>query len=184
MDHFIHIPKTGMTSVLRALKIQFRRGQHMIAREAQKKFEWDVRKAYTFVRNPWDRAVSWYYWHGLDRQPPNELFKQVLTFQEWIREGCPAKLAHAELGYNPIDQLAYLTDSKGQDLVAFIGRFERLREDAIELGKFIGRKCDKLERWQASKRPSADYRKLYDDETAELLAKMTPDFIRRFEYEF
>ena len=81
---FVHIPKTGGTSIeslfIRNAHIKDVPGKHHMVRnldgELLKKYF-----AFTFVRNPWDRMVS-YYKFRIKRSL--SMFNHGESFQEWI----------------------------------------------------------------------------------------------------
>ena len=60
---FVHIQKTGGTSIRVALGLpKVPPGKHWSAarhRAALGREEWERRFTFAFVRNPWDRLVSW-----------------------------------------------------------------------------------------------------------------------------
>ena len=78
---FIHIPKTGGTSIENALlggKKQPTRIKHKRAKDYLKQYpkEWKQYFKFTVIRNPWDWMVSWYYWRG---QNSKTSIKEFLT---------------------------------------------------------------------------------------------------------
>lgn len=80
---FIHINKTGGSSVEEALGLPFR---HQTAAEALAvigRRRWDRRLTFSVVRNPWDRAVSQY--HFRVRTGQTGLDESGISFTEWLR---------------------------------------------------------------------------------------------------
>jgi len=85
---FVHVQKTGGNSVRTALGADiFDPYKHFFARELRDihgEAIWESCFKFTFVRNPWDRLVSW--WSMIDEsrdyvdptQPPNGFFGYVL----------------------------------------------------------------------------------------------------------
>jgi hypothetical protein len=65
---FIHIPRTGGTSVENHFNYQSKHGwnpknsQHLTLEEYSNHYNLDDYFKFTVVRNPWDRLVSWYIW--------------------------------------------------------------------------------------------------------------------------
>jgi Sulfotransferase family len=140
---FVHIQKTGGTAVATAL------GQnpncpekHYIARDLYVLYGpavWNTYFKFGFVRNPWDRLVSW--WSMINALRPaflagvslNKFQRFVLeratTFEEFL-EHCDQEIIDVD-GRKWIyrNQLDHLTDSAGRLIVDFIGRFETLDKD-------------------------------------------------------
>lgn len=177
----IHIPKTGGTTVAMAL----RQGNFMVVNNHQRATlrrqqdrDWSRSFHATFIRNPWDRAVSFFYW--------NKEHHPDLSFDEWVKSGCPN--LHSDFDTNGefdnIDQLAYFTDDNGKDLVGFVGRYENLEEDTIRLAEYCKITSKPIGHWSASSRPKGPYQQFYTPETARLLANHTETFIERFDYKF
>ena len=147
---FVHIQKTGGEAVSYAL------GQnpdcpekHFFARDLCDRYGADAWNAYfkfAFVRNPWDRLVSW--WSMIDAHraaaangnPLNKFYRFVLeraaTFEEFL-EKCDEEIIDTD-GRKWIyrNQSDYLTDVSGRQIVDFVGRFETLQQDF----DFIARK--------------------------------------------
>ncbi len=171
---FAHIPKTGGTTLFRALSnggADVRRSHDPAYRLKPTYLDWETTFRFTLVRNPWDRAVSWYYWQNIS-----------LSFNDWIRGGCKHD---PSLGVNPLDQLQYFTDPEtGEDLVNSIGMFEGLQFYVDFLVKKLGIKTVSLNHYQPSCRPAVPYQELYESDTPEILADNTRAFIERFNYDF
>ncbi|HDZ24356.1 MAG TPA: sulfotransferase [Desulfobacteraceae bacterium] len=137
---------------------------------------------FAFVRNPWDLQVSSY--HHIQRERPH-LLKGIKNFEEFLRW----KLNLSSRPYQYIIdtsielQSDYLIDLHGNIIVDFIGRYERLGEDFQEACAKIGIKPPRL----PHKRKAADrtaYKQYYTDETAELIAKHFRRDIDMFGYRF
>lgn len=140
---FVHIQKTGGDSICTALGVSTAVPEkHFFARELRELYGADVWSTYfkfAFVRNPWDRLVSWWSMIDANRtllsagRPLNKFQRFVLeratTFEEFL-ENCDEEIVDDD-GRKWIyrNQLDYLTDLSGEKIVDFIGRFERLAQD-------------------------------------------------------
>ena len=100
---------------------------HLFSSELKTYIPDDVFREYfkfAIVRNPWDRAVSYYIKHV----SVDEAFENKDSFERWL-------LSYEFLNkITPlvevlIPQKLYITDEKGDLLVDFVGRFENLEED-------------------------------------------------------
>jgi Sulfotransferase family len=204
---FIHIPKTGGTSLAlaleqRAMKDDIMLGDTPKAKRRRRRVQglqshgrlWkhstmadieglvdkDVLTglfAFTLVRNPWDRAVSYYHW--LREQTFNHSavrLSQTLSFAEFIthRQICESFRASPAGHY-----------MQGSDTVehcdAFI-RIEHFEQDAAPLIDHLGFDLG-LETKNTSKR-NVDFRPYYTGNTAESIADCCAEDIERFGYDF
>lgn len=136
---FIHIQKTGGNAVSAA----FGRNpncpeKHFLARELRELYgadSWNAYFKFAFVRNPWDRLVSWWSMIDADRAGTHLnrfqrfILEKAATFEEFL-EKCDEEIVDTD-GPKWIyrNQLDYLTDSSGRQIVDFIGRFETLQQD-------------------------------------------------------
>ena len=65
---FVHIPRTGGTSVEKYFNFKFDHGwkpetaQHLTLEEYDNHYDIKNYFKFTIVRNPWDRLLSWYLW--------------------------------------------------------------------------------------------------------------------------
>jgi len=142
---FVHIQKTGGSSVREILRAQLGDSEevgfkHDWACWHYKEIPgWDECFKFAFVRNPWDRLVSWYSMivqnKVLLNQSRNRLWEYVIreanTFDEFIRN-CTLEIDDFDgrkgFLYNQLD---YLTDNDGNLLVDFIGKYETF-EDSMQ----------------------------------------------------
>jgi hypothetical protein len=136
---FVHIQKTGGSSIRRALNmVQHDADKHRLAAELRPKYrseEWNSYFKFAFVRNPWDRLVSWWEMiqqNAAARKPMNGFQFYVLsratTFEEFVLR-CGEDY-HDHDGSKCIfrNQVDYI-HGDGDIFVDFVGRFETLHED-------------------------------------------------------
>lgn len=127
---------------------------------------------FAFVRNPWDRAVSFYH-HCLE-QPRHHRHKIVkkMSFEEFLTWRVKRR---------PLLQCDTVADRRGELLVDYLGRFETIAEDFNEICRRVGIevRLQKLNRSQ-----HRDYRSYFNDKTAEMAAEYWRRDIDRFGYTF
>jgi hypothetical protein len=137
---------------------------------------------FAFVRNPWDLQVSSY--HHIQRERPH-LLEGIKDFEGFLRWKLdPVGRPYQYIIDTSIElQSDYLIDLNGSIIVDFIGRYERLEEDFQEACARIGIKAPKLPHKRQARLRTA-YQKYYTDETAELIAKHFKRDIEMFGYSF
>lgn len=145
---------------------------------------------FAFVRNPWDRFVSWYAMiaratlvnhHCLERlaDPVNDHWNSFDSFLDnWSGEtvqidGVPRP---------KLSQSAQLSDAGGKILTDEIGRFESLAEDIVRLFARIGIECPEIPRINTS--VHHHYSAYYSDYGRELVAEIFKEDVERFGYQF
>ena len=161
-------------------------------REAHGEAVWNACFKFSFVRNPWDRLVSW--WSMVDNardyvdraQPPNAFFGYVLerakSFEDFLLR-CDDEIVDSD-GRKSIfrNQIDYLVDDDGAIIVDFVGRFERLQESFDEISRHLGRASVELPRTNASQH--AAYTEYYTPAMAEIVARRYARDIEHFGYAF
>jgi hypothetical protein len=204
---FIHIPKTGGTALALALEARAMADDMMLgdtpkALKRRRRLQnatangrlWkhstlaDVQGllpeaqmrglfAFTLVRNPWDRAVSYYHW--LQQQGfahPAVALARQLPFNDFILHPETRRAFAAQ------PASAYMRRADGQEACDLNIRLEHFRSDARPLFDHLGFTLE-LPRANASAR-AADWRPYYSDAAAEALAQACAEDIARFEYSF
>ncbi|SEP14865.1 sulfotransferase family 2 domain-containing protein [Aquisalimonas asiatica] len=194
---FVHIAKTGGTSVRAALrkyrwggwyslplglasmvsqmtrprhKLGLKFPRHAKAVAALEMLPTDVYDGlfkFTIVRNPWDLQVSSF--HHIRREKP-EVLEGVNTFEEFLkRKFDPERSYDYMLDISAERQHEYLENLRGEVIVDFIGRYENLQTDFNTICERIGITAPELPhlRRAADRR---DYRSYYTDELAEMVA--------------
>lgn len=128
----------------------------------------DIFDSYTkisMVRNPWDHAVSQYYWKLFRKKIEGDFFNFIKNTRY------PLLWDYISLD----DQVA----------VDHIIRFENLEEDFQAVLKKMGIKTSlELPSAKTGIRQKKDYRLLFSDETRELILRRNQELIDIFGYEF
>ena len=196
---FIHIPKTGGTSLASALLSQgeaFNRLPERIERHknyVKNPLEWTIKHSrmhdvdqryqnffcFAFVRNPWDLMVSSFSWWT---QKPKQLQTRKDYGYDIKAKGFKAFIKSNssclnECYHNNEGQLYWLNDK-----IDFIGRYENLQQDFNTI-------CDKIRIPRQAlphinKSKHKHYTEYYDDETRETVAEKYAKDIEYFDYKF
>lgn len=207
---FIHIAKTGGTSIRTALRRVQRRDplyplmficsrfSHLsghrlgakLPRHAKVIAAKEMLPAelfqqlfkFAFVRNPWDLQVSSF--HHIRRERPALLagHTDFTSFLRWKLD--PARPYQYHLDTSIERQRDYLIDLQGNLCVDFIGRYERLSEDYAHIQDRLGSPLPALPHKRRAADRQADYRAYYDDPTADLVAEHFAADIQTFGYAF
>lgn len=129
---------------------------------------------FAFVRNPWDRLVSWYVYLLRDTSHRrHQTLKEEQSFERYAR---------VELARPNRSQWYMLERRDGTLGVDFIGRFERLEEDMATICARIGIPYEPLPRANVSEREP--YQSYYTPELAELVRQTWEHEIEVFGYTF
>jgi hypothetical protein len=187
----IHVPKTGGTSIEFAfgfinidkpedfvrrsgLADTDRMGpKHAKSRRLRRMYPdlWKQYFTFAFVRNPWDRLVSSFFWA---RQGNNPRLLEYEDFPHFVRD-------LPNLDRSEDSQWSYVSGRQGKQQVEYIGYYERLAEDFDYVCERLGVTLE-LPHLNASKR--RDYRDYYDDETREIVRAVYKDDVEKFGYRF
>lgn len=142
---------------------------HISAQDVKKaigKKIWDNYFKFCFVRNPWDRAISWYYWNMADQG-------KIKSLDETLRYDDP---------YPNWD--VYTIDN--QVAVDYVGKYENLMEDLCYV-------CNKLEipfdQWLPKtkgkiRKDKRHYSEILTVEQADFISKRDKKEIELFSYKF
>jgi hypothetical protein len=202
---FVHIQKTAGTSIEKMLKrnaadAAIWHGRHGHAMAGLKEIgpeRWHRYFTFAFVRNPWDRLVSYYamikanidqlpWWKRLLPRPFdveiwNYVHRNSGDFRSFL-ENCTGTIydkgAYKSFLFN---QCEYISDADGRILVDHVGRFENLREDA---GTALARIGIQEEIPMLNRSGHEHYRNYYDASMRELVRARVARDIEAFGYEF
>jgi hypothetical protein len=155
---FVAVPKTGSSSVEEALQTvrspttdQFNRHATCLKLERDlPKAVWENYFKFAFVRDPYDRMLSWYFYRQREQlrdpsHPRHHLYTGDWTFAEFIE-----RFADDELMLKQVD---FIAPHQGGLLVDYVGRYERLQPDFELVCDRLGLPLVELPRVRASARP-------------------------------
>ncbi len=164
---FVHIPRTGGTSIENVIwpgerteaelwmgftgpyENRYQTGglQHLLARQIREVVGPEIFASYfkfAFVRDPWDRALSQYAYMG--RRPDLRAYigmREGDSFEGYL------ELIQRKPHVQWFAQHEFILDEGGNQLVDFVGRFERLEDDARSIFARLGMRA-RLRRANAS----------------------------------
>ena len=133
--------------------------------------------AFTLVRNPWDRMVSYYHW--LRAQSFNNPAVSVAKTNDFA--GFLADRS-TQMSISNWPYANYPTDATGTERCQLFARIEALDTDLDPLWSHLGFRLN-VPHVNKSDRPS-DYRFAYTEATTEVVARLCATDISRFGYRF
>lgn len=178
---FIHINKTGGSSIEKALGLPF---DHRSAREkiaAIGSDVWERKFSFSFVRNPWDKVVSHYHYRLKTGQAGFR--EETPGFDDWVRLAYAEK--HPLYHDQPLMfavQMDWIGDAEDRILVDYVGRFENLQGDFDEVCRRIGRSSTSLPHLKPS--THGHYRDYYSAQSRDIIAHHFARDIRHLGYDF
>jgi len=177
---FIHINKTGGSSIEKALRLTF---EHRTAQEKRDELgenAWHRKFTFTVVRNPWDRVASHYFYRVKTNQ--TGLGDGHMGFNAWVRraygENAPDVYDRPKMFMPQVD---WIVDEEGNVIVDFIARFENLQSDFEAICRRL-RLHASLPHLKSSGK--GDYRGHYDNESIEVVRHWFQRDIALFGYQF
>lgn len=206
---FIHIPKTAGASLTLALSKNYtletisndrteNKNFHSTAKDyIDLKLDYKNKFKFSIVRNPWDRATSWYFFRkniiisDLNRLKKGETIKRLKNnlanlsrelevmeqgFNFWLKEyiSQPWDYTWFSLSHDQSTWLDYMAFDK-------ILKFENLKND-LENVSFL--KNLNLPTLHESKNSNIDFKSLYNSYSIDLIADIYKRDIEKFNYDF
>tara|TARA_Y100000287_G_C14137589_1_gene313056 strand:- start:194 stop:796 length:603 start_codon:yes stop_codon:yes gene_type:complete len=189
---FIHIPKTGGTSIEQVFKKRFKGNRkHMTMLDYENELGSEINKYFIFsvIRNPWDRLVS--YWKYRQGKPHAPIDGKIKKFDDWLRFTSSLDLDNL-IGKTHIGNISNfkvgldlqfncLVNNKNK-INANLLRFENLQQDFNIICDKIGIPRKQLPHFNKTKHKN--YTEYYDEETKQIVAKKYAKDIKFFNYEF
>ena len=205
---FIHIPKTGGTALSLALearamkddiligdtpKARARKGRLQGVQAAGRLWKHSTLAdiaglatpeeiatffTLTLVRNPWDRAVSYYHWlRGQSFAHPAVGLAKAQGFSGFLNH------PQTRTAFRLWPYTAYLRDPSGAERAGLYARLEALDQDLAPFEAHLGFRLGPLPRANESER-ARDWRGYYSDADAALMQALAAEDIARFGYRF
>lgn len=205
---FVHIPKTGGTALtlalearamkddiligdtpkararrarVKALKAAGRLWKHSTLADIDGVLPGDAMASmfcFTLVRNPWDRAVSYYHWlRGQSFAHPAVGLAKAQDFSGFVNH------AQTRTAFRLWPASAYMRDRTGREHCNLFARLEHLDDDLAPLEAHLGFRLTPLARLNESER-ARDWRPYFSDKDAALIAEDCAEDISRFGYRF
>ncbi len=200
---FIHIPKNGGVSVEHALDMfgddeqedreriygRIRSAdlmkyyfpspvlQHLRIADLRKIIPVNIFNEYfkfVFIRNPWDRMVSLYNFNIPFLQKEKGQGHRMPSFEDF--------LANELNPFLRLQQCQYITDDSGRMIMDFVGRFENIDRDFLQLCGKLGISPVSLP--HKNRIGHRHYSAYYTEETMRIVAEIFKDDIETFGYKF
>jgi len=134
---------------------------------------WNTFFKFTFVRNPWDRALSIFCYAKQSTNNPSSVHygkSYPDKFEDWLRQ------------FPGQDQYGFIADVNGKLLADFVGRFETLEQDFKRVCKITGLPNINLPHMRKS--AHKHYSQYYTEETKQMVAQRSKKDIEFFGYTF
>jgi hypothetical protein len=189
---FISIPRTGTRSLRQTLHIRdpYNHRTAVWVRNKIGPQAWADAFTYAFIRNPFDKLISWYFYHKVPGHCPKGVKIYVLrNFNEWVLNGCqhhwtPMGTFGTKGGVpDPHSLSGYLFDERGKIMVDFVGRVEHMQRDYAKLCKLLGKKNPPaLKHVNCS--AHSNRRQIFSDEARKYVERRFARDLKMWGYEF
>ena len=190
---FLHIPKTAGSSItasqLKLDKVIHPIHQHGAWREIKELLTEDYYKI-AFVRNPWDRFVSLYFYF-FNMKPDHFAYQydhttvkniqRFKTFEDFCLNFGDFDRQQPFKKFHFFNQNLW-THNNGECFLDFLGCFENLNSDLDRLASILNIEIKKIPHLNAS--AHENYKKYYNDKTMNIVANLYERDISLFNYSF
>jgi hypothetical protein len=189
---FIAVPKTGTTSIQTFLStycdeydipyiktteknksLNDAAGKHACLAAVQKNYNLTNVKTIGFVRNPWDKVVSWYTYLKCNKSSIHAIEPEI-SFEEFVVRA--PKFVFTESS-------DFLKSSFGQIDVDFIGRFETIEKDFKAICDQLNIEWSPLPKLNDSNNKT-HYSDFYNEKTKQIIENRFSVDIKTFNYTF
>ncbi|GAB5403854.1 MAG: hypothetical protein Aurels2KO_20850 [Aureliella sp.] len=187
---FVHVPKAAGTAVARALLGAPNGTGHpkLYMYRLRDKRKFDEYFKFSFVRNPWSRLVSAFFFLKQFSEPSNhkQFFEKSVgvntSFEEFVDQLAESTFRKKITKWEHFTlQADYLLD-KGKVGVDFLGRFESLDDDYAQLSEKLNFEVQPLKPFNSSIHD--DFRQYYDSRRRDIVGDVYRKDIELFGYSF
>jgi hypothetical protein len=201
---FIHIPKTGGTSI--EVLLDLRRPINFYSRrpvpgltppdKTPQHFTWRELKAclpdgfpeasfkFAFVRNPWDRFVSEFLSKRSSRQSHHKYGKYYSDLDSFVGVlDLPEDVRRSKFDGHLETQRSFVIDEYGKIAMDFVGRFEHFEVDVRHVLRRFARQCEGVPRLNRSDH-DGDYRRWFTSYSRAAVERFYAVDIEMFGYEY
>jgi hypothetical protein len=141
--------------------------------------EYRAMYSFSFVRNPWDRCLSAYFYFRRKRFHPLHKLAKHLSYEDFLTEQEQHGMPYVG------QQTQWLYSDYEEKQVSFIGRVERIGEDIEEVGRNIDLPHHGFaSHTNVSESRDRDYRCYYTPATVDIVARSMRSDIDLLGYEF
>jgi hypothetical protein len=172
---FVHIPKAAGVSISFSLYGR-KTGDHRTMADyalALSRQELKGSFKFTFVRNPWDRLLSAYFYlkqGGRNKQYKRwaqENLSEFNSFEDFVKRWLTRQNVNSELHFKP--QYKFLCISNSEPCVDYIGYFENLKQAYNEIKSILGTGKELAKTNTALDNSEYDYRDYYTHKSKEIV---------------
>ena len=171
----------------------------------------DYPYVFSIVRNPWDRAVSWYHWHVNDTDSKNtkkshfNWYKQFDSFKDWIMDGMRTPIHSTKTYFSMREWIQYgqepdlvckrinerrrylgggLSEIIPDDIYKMEDLFDPEKEDWLTLMHKCGLDSKTKRKHLNKSKRKPKFKDYYSLETAQTVYDICKDDIEFFDYKF
>ena len=189
---FIHIPKTGGTSIEKVFKKQIKNNRkHLTFFQYENELKSEIEKYFIFsvIRNPWDKLVSYWKYRQGKRHAPID--GKLTRFDDWLKFISSLNLddLHGKTEKSNIPDFRMGLDLQFNSLInkqnkinVNLVRFENLQNDFNTICDKIGIKRHHLPHKNKSRHKH--YTGYYNEKTKQIVAEKYAKDIEYFNYKF
>lgn len=135
---------------------------------------------FSFVRNPWDRMVSRYFYE-VRNEKGMENWGYPSTIPDHSK--CLKKYIKDNEHYKKNNQLYWLVNRQGEMVLDFVGRLENIEVDFDSVCKHLNLP-DEIKMVHINKTKHRDYKEYYDEESKSMVSELCRQDIEYFDYSF
>ncbi|AOT08399.1 sulfotransferase family 2 domain-containing protein [Pseudoalteromonas luteoviolacea] len=187
---FIHVPKTAGKSVAKCLLgAPNGTGHTKLKCYERDKVKYHRYAKVAFVRNPWDRLVSAFFYLKLNKRKDNDrkffdfYIGKNLNFNDFLKLLEDKKSRRTVLRWQHFTpQRRFLINSSGMMDIDYLCRFENISNDYNSIKSVINPLALDLIKVNAT--PRSEYRKYYNIEQANLVGNIYEEDVSEFHYVF